>query len=309
MTKKDRIQLQLDELAQLADKELDQSDIALIKKSLQHKSNLVVAKAVGLVAQHQIIDLASDVELAFAPLMEDCVKRDSQCHAKVAIVDCLSELKIAARQIYRDAMKHVQMEPVWGDHVDTACELRGKAAVALAFFGDENIVYDLVELLCDVQPNVRSQVVRALGIVGGLSCEHVLRFLLLQGEDDPETVGEACAALLSIDPERSLVFIKEHVLEGDALLASEAAYAIGESRCDGAFEALTHAFTAHIDFDEQRIFIMPLITLRRQESDDFLIDQYTQASKEIAQEIERNLELFTESLALKKRINELKRKT
>ena len=94
------------------------------------------------------------------------MRTDPGCAAKTAIVEALRRLEQDERALYRRAAAHVQMEPVFGGRVDTAVDLRGAAAMALAESAGGDVLVDLAHLLADPEAPVRVSAARAVAVHG-----------------------------------------------------------------------------------------------------------------------------------------------
>ena len=56
----------------------------------------------------------------FHRFMENPVKTDPGCSAKVELVTALHDLDCAREEVFLQGLRHVQKEPGWGPPVDTA---------------------------------------------------------------------------------------------------------------------------------------------------------------------------------------------
>jgi hypothetical protein len=96
-----------------------------LRTALADRVNVVVAKAAKIGAERQMKELIPDLLFAFNRLFEDPADRDPQCWGKNAIAGALRDLEYRESAPFLRGMRHVQMEPVWGRHEDTAQPLRG----------------------------------------------------------------------------------------------------------------------------------------------------------------------------------------
>src|SRR3989454_6095320 len=110
-------------LSEAAGRPHDAATLALVRDSLAHRSNHVVARAADLSA------LAPDLITAFPRFLEVPVRRDPGCVAKTGIVHALLSFGDAAgSDVFLRGAVHVQREPAFGPPIDTAPELRATSA-------------------------------------------------------------------------------------------------------------------------------------------------------------------------------------
>ena len=134
-----------------------------------------VARAAALVGELELEALVPELVEAFPRFFDDLPKADPGCSAKTAIVEALRRLGRDEAELYRRAARHVQMEPVFGGRVDTAVDLRGAAALALAETGGPDVLGLLAELLADPEPPVRISAARAVAGLGSPAGVPLLR--------------------------------------------------------------------------------------------------------------------------------------
>ncbi|HOF88968.1 MAG TPA: hypothetical protein PLZ36_12840, partial [Armatimonadota bacterium] len=163
---------------------------------------------------------------------------DKGCRAKEAIISALDALRNGDPAPYRAGLCHVQLEPVWGGRVDTAVFLRAACVTALARLHPAEVRFDIQPLLYDPAPAPRQAAVRAFAYLGGEESELLLRGKILAGDDEPDLLREAFAALLTIAPERSLPFVERDLWGDDAARREQAALALGASRAPAAYPRL-----------------------------------------------------------------------
>jgi len=145
-------------------------------------------------------------------------------------------------------MRHHQMEPSFGPDIDTAGTLRATCAHALVDcpgLSDADLLTALLEPLTDHDKAVRIDAARAIANVGGITAALVLRLRVLLGpvsklKDEPEALGAASAALLSLDP--SAVPLIAKALEAEDDFAAEAAFALAELRTPDALAPSSRIF-------------------------------------------------------------------
>jgi len=188
-----------------------------------------VARAATLVGELGLGALVPDIVAAFPRFFEDPVRTDPGCAAKTAIVEALRRLEQDERALYRRGATHVQLAPVFGGRVDTAVDLRGASALALAESAGPDVLVDLA------------------------------------GDPEPRVVSESLLALLRLDAEGELAFVASFFDRGDAA-AEAAAIALGESRRADALPLL-HGFLDRASRRGlARVTLLAIATLRRDEA-------------------------------------------
>jgi hypothetical protein len=231
---------QMEALEALSGRPLDTASIALVKKSLAHRNNFLVAKAARLAEDNNLGDLVPDLIAAFERFFTNAEKTDPQCWAKNALSRALMKLECRDEDVFLRGLHHHQMEPVWGGRSDSAGTLRANCAHALVAcegLANEDLLLLLIDLLADADKSVRVEAVRAIAQVGELAVP-VLRLRALIPGEDPEVVSTCFRALLQIEQERSVIFVSRFLEQADDI-AAEAAFALAETHSLQALEAFT----------------------------------------------------------------------
>ena len=133
-----------------------------LRRLIGDRSNLVVATAAAVVGERTLDELAGDMETAFDRFLDDPLKNDKLCRAKIAIVQALDKIEHVKRDVFEKAATHVQLEPVFGGSEDTAAPLRGAALFALARIGGSDYHSLLVDSFTDSEKEVRLATAQAL---------------------------------------------------------------------------------------------------------------------------------------------------
>ena len=228
----------LSELRRIAAEIDDPAARESLRTFVAHSSCHVVARAAKLALQHQIEALAPDLAAAFPRFMNDSVKRDPGCVAKVAIVTALVHFDWRDPDVYVAGIRHVQMEGTYGPPEDRAAGLRGLCGAGLAQMRHRDAAIELVTLLNDRWLDARKGAAQALARTPVVESEALLRMKALAGDQAAEVVGECLAGLMAGWPSRSLSFVEGFLDSPDPNIAGEAAIAIGESRHAEAFALL-----------------------------------------------------------------------
>jgi hypothetical protein len=229
-----------------------------------------VARAATLVGELGLAALLPDLVAAFPRFFEDPLRTDPGCAAKTAIVEALRRLEQDDRALYRRAAAHVQMEPVFGGRVDTAVDLRGASALALAESAGGDVLVDLAHLLADPEAPVRVSAARAIAVHGRAGGIPLLHLKALAGDPEPRVVSECLLSLLRLDPAGALPFVASFFERGDPA-AEAAAVALGESRRAEALPLLRAFLDRASRRGAARTALLAIATLRRDEAVDLLL--------------------------------------
>ena len=258
----------LERLAALRADPEAQDAAATLREILASRSSHALGRAAEVAAELHLHELVPELVAAFDRMMEDPIRRDPACRGKTGLVEALQLLDAAEADVYRRAIRHVQLEPVFGGKQDTAPELRGAAARGLVRMNHPDALLLLAELLADPEPAARRAAARAVAYHGGLGSLPLLRLKALTGDADPDVVGDCLLALLQISPDDSLSFV-ERFLQGE--WAEIALFALGESRAPGALPRLQRFFEGTADPDLSRSALVAIAMLRSDEAIEWLL--------------------------------------
>src|SRR5271156_1222937 len=193
--------------------------ISPLRTALKQQNNYIVAKAAGLVEQHQIAELLPDLLVAFDRFFEDAEKRDPQCWAQNSLSRALAALELQDPAPFLRGLRHAQMEAVWGGRSDTAGTLRGTCALALVqcrTIPEVDLLRYLLDVLVDKDKSTRSDAVRAVEQVGSPAASLLLRLRAqIGGEEEPEILGACYAAVLHIEGASALSWVNRFLVEED----------------------------------------------------------------------------------------------
>ncbi len=300
MAKRKKLEEKLADLARFAEAPSDHREE--ITAHLQDKSNVVVAKAVDIVADADFQHLREELAALFDTFMKDPLKRDPGCHVKLAVVKALTLFSHWDGEIFLAAVRHKQMEPSWGPPIDTAVNLRIEAALALVRINYSDVLFEIADLLMDLEPTVRAGAAEVLETLGGESAELILRLKLLGGETEADVLAQCMSSLMHIAPERSLSFIGAFLDDPDPFLAESAALAIGDSRAEAAFALLRRACEARVRGEERQMLLLPIALTRLPEAVDFLLERLDSEGMDLAKMIVEALRIYSGDEALGARI-------
>lgn len=243
------------------------------KKALASANHHVVARAAILAAKAKACDLVPALTEAMTRLIALPAASDKGCTAKLAIVRALHALDCQDYGPYLLGARHVQMEPAWGEPVDTAVDLRGDCAIILARRHYPDIYFLTLDLLFDKEDKVRAAAASVLGGVPSEASELLLRMKLKLPEESADVLQKCFSSLLAINPDRSWDFVADFLSAPNAEMAERAALAIGDSHNDRAFPALRAAADKMLGEDLRRTVLLAMVLTRSDEAIDYLLDQ------------------------------------
>ncbi len=243
---------------------------AELRRVFSSEGSHAVARAAAIAGELGLDALVPDLVAAFPRFFVGLPKSDPGCSAKTAIVEALRRLEHDEPALYRRGAAHVQMEPVYGGRVDTAVDLRGASALALAETAVGDVLVDLANLLADPEPPVRISAARAVAVHGRAAGIPLLHLRSLAGDEEPRVVSECLLGLLRLDARGEMPFVASF-LEKDALAAEAAATALGESRLPEALPVLRAWLERARPRGLARAALFAIAALRRDEAVDLLL--------------------------------------
>ena len=255
-----------------------------LKKALRDRNNFLVSKAAIVAAELELRDLVGDLTAAFDRFMENPIKTDPQCWAKIEIARALRRLDHRETATFLRGVRHKQLEPTYGGSQDSAGQLRGICALGLLGcpIADADLFPILTDLLVDPELPARVDAVRAVAQAGRSESVWLLRLKALCGDRDWEVIGECLVALLDLQPKESVEFV-ERFLYQDEDGSMEAASALAQSRELEAFEALKRFWKGRIISDTRRSVLSFLAGSPVPESAEFLFETMQNESGPLAE--------------------------
>jgi hypothetical protein len=278
---------QMASLDALKGRGLDAEAVALIRKSLGNRSNLIVAKAARLAEDNALIDLLPDLLAAFDRFFINPEKTDPQCWAKNALSRALAKLECREKDVFLRGLRHHQPEPTWGGKSDSAGTLRANCAHALIGcdgLASQDLLVLLLDPLVDQDKAVRVEAVRALAQLGELAVP-VLRLRALIPGEEPEVLGQCFLALLAIERDAAIPFVAAFLEPGDDP-AGEAAFGLAETRSPAALAALLERQKEFADEWFTGVLLSAIAMTRLPEAIDFLIGLIEHEESEAAGAVE-----------------------
>lgn len=247
--------------------------ILQVRKGLEDKNNFLASKAAAVAGHWREESLLAALEEAFYRFLEDGVKRDPQCWAKIAIVKALKAMDHRVATIYLSGIQHFQLEPVWGGSADTAGPLRSACALALpaCHMSDLETLQHLSALLADPEKTVRADAATAIAQLGVPAGGLVLRLKALLPEPDPEVLGQVLSSLLQLEEQAAVPFVLSMLYKGAEDARLEAIAALAPSPHPEALEGLLHLWQTPISPDCRRTLVQSLAASPNPKSTAFLL--------------------------------------
>ncbi len=240
-----------------------------LAKSLQAKSNFLVANAARIIAREDITELENELILSFERLLKTPLKSDPSCAAKIAILETLISLGSKEIGIYLKAIKYIQLEPIYGAKEDTAVKLRATAAYGLIKSNYYGVINELAALLADKEIQARAAAISALANCNALAVVPILRYKAIIGDPSSRVLSACFDSLLALEPYESRDFVAQF-LDKSILIAETAALSLSEARIEGSLQILTNSLEKTIDKDLQKTIITAIAMLRCEPAIDYL---------------------------------------
>jgi HEAT repeat protein len=269
------VEEQIERLSRVRDAGPGPDATAALRKALNDRVGLIVAKAAKVALALDARELIPDLAAAFERMFEDPVKRDPQCWAKNAIAQALVQMDHRDSAAWLRGARHIQMEPVWNGQEDTAGTLRGVCMLALAAGTDmrrDIALQTLVDGLADQSATVRADAARAVAQMGGDEAPLLLRLKARVGDRELPVVGQVFDCLLALEGASAIPFLSGFLHSGSEDVAAEAALALGSCRFPEAIVALEGAWQKTHNPDLKAAVARALATSRQERARAFLAD-------------------------------------
>jgi HEAT repeat protein len=267
---------------------------------------IVIKRVAELASQWQARSLAPDLAAAALRLAPpDGVKRDPGCEGKAAALRTLLEWDADLPDLYLQAARWVQNEPVQKGSIDTAGECRGLAAIGISATCPPNALDLLVDLLADADHHTRAHAAIAVGNWRGPEAVPLLRLKARVGDDQPEVLGEVFAALLRSDAREQFPFVARFLEDPNPAVVEAAALAIGQARPPDALPALTAAFRQYQRHPIHSSLLMAIALLRSEASLDWFLVQLQAAPESLAMKLIDALGIYRNDARVADRIRPL----
>ena len=245
-----------------------------LRKALGHRNNYVVAKAADMAARERLEGLLPELLTAFDRFFEEPVKTDPQCWAKNALGRALAALELQDSAVFLRGLQHIQLEPTWRGHSDSAAMLRSTCALALVQcreLPEVELLRHLVTALADGDKSVRSDVARAIEQIGSPAASLLLRLRAEIGRDEPEVLGACYAGVLRLDGLPAIKWASKF-LEAEDDASGEAALAIAATHAPEALVILKARWSSVSDPWFSSVLLSAIALTRQSEATEFLLD-------------------------------------
>ena len=252
-----------------------------LRGALGDASNFVVAEAAEIAGEERIDELALDLAKAFDRFLENPIKTDKLCRAKIAIVEALNKNEFGDEDFYLRGVKYVQMEPVWGGSVDAAIPIRVACAFGLVRIRHRGVMASLVDMLASAEKGERAGAAQALAYSGTEAAGLLLRLKVRLGDPEPEVISECFDGILELGGVAAIPFVAEFLSSPNEAIQEAALLALGSSRKLEAFDILKE-FAEEDPGRLQSVALMALALLRQPRATDYLVEQISNESRAIA---------------------------
>jgi len=296
---------QLEQIRVLRKANPDAGTVAILRKALTDRANLLIAEAARAAGEIHAAELIPDLLTAYSRLFEDPVKTDPKCWGKTAIIKALTTMDYSESPPYLRGSTHVQMEPVWGKVEDAAGPLRAHCILALPQCSDLRrfeVFRRLVDSLMDPLDPVRLEAVRAIEQMNGDEAPLLLRLKARSGDLGPAVTGCAFDAIMHLESERGLDFVAEFLKSTDPEVRDEAALAMGLWRHTKAIQILIAAWKDTMDRVFRSVLLRAISSSREESALEFLFSLVREAPGWQAAAALEALELHSGSPEIQARI-------
>lgn len=276
-----------------------------IQDALGDRHYRVAAKAARLAADGLLYEVVPDLIAAYPRFLEPPAKRDANCLAKKAIARALVNLECDDAAFFLDGLCYRQHEPVWGGSIDTAVDVRCSCAMGLVATGYARALVELTALLHDPEAEARAGAARAIACGNPREAELLLRAKVLAGDADSRVIGECFTGLLGTQPDDSLAFVAGYLSDPDEVIRELAALALGESRLEGALDALKEAWNSVLlPRDFRRVLLRAAAMHRSEPAFDWLASLIEESGPRVMADIVETLAPYKSNRKLAARLRE-----
>ncbi len=304
MARRDRLEERLDRVARIAAGEKTAHAVEELRGALGDSSSLIVEAAARAAQSLGAGELAPEMRDAFDRFFEDRSDRDKGCVAKTACLAALDALGEADAERLLRAIRHVQMEAVYGPAVDVAGPLRSEGLAGLLGIGYDALPEELVRLLNDPLSEVRLAAIQCAGHLGGRVGALLLRYKALAGDADPALTSECFSALMRSGGGSARDFVVERLETASTEVALGAALALGEAAKPEYLDVLLRVRADRVDEEFRRGVLLPVSLLRTDAAYDFLLDVLRTEDSACAAEAVKVLRLYAEDADRRRHIED-----
>ncbi len=292
MTKSRKLEFALEQIRTIQKLDtLTESDVAALQQILRGKQAIALLPTTKLIIRHKITQLIPDLIIAFQKLLDKGEKTDPGCKAKWAIANTLYQLEKPDSDLFLAGIRHVQLEPVWDDTVDTAPPLRSLCALGLVQANYPYVLNELADLLADAEHDARAGAVRAIGYSQNPAGIPLLRLKMHFGDLEPQVMSECFIALLQLSNDQAAM-VMEKLQSGSEAERELAAIALGEARIPEAFAAIKRQWQRTRTAELRSSFLLAIATIRTEEAIDFLMGLLERGNHQDAVDAIAALEIY-----------------
>ncbi len=255
---------------------------------LKHGHSLIVTKIARTCRRKLLHDFTENMVAAFKRMLVNGASTDSGCKAKEELIATLTEFGYMDPDLFILGCRHIQMEKVFGNPVDTAPNLRANSLNGLLGTGctDANLI--AADLLADPAEAPRQAAAQALTQLGGEAGATILRFKARNGDESNAVMTDVLSGLMQMDAPRHLDFVAQFL---DGTNAAAAGIALGECGDEQALETLLEAYRRKRRIDIQEQWLVAIGLNRSERAFDFLLDIAREGGR-LAEPAVKALQLF-----------------
>lgn len=245
-----------------------------VARLIGHKSSIIVAKAAQLIVDRDLDADPEQLQAAYDRFLIDPSTTDKGCRAKLPLCEALALRRYEDETFYIEGMRYTQFDPVYGDPIDFAPNLRGAHAYGLAncrFLSWTAVIPHLIDLLNDDESIARAHAARAIGEHRSPAAVSLLRHHAQRMEFDSAVIGECLGGMIRNDVEcaATLEFVTRRLFFGDEI-AAEAADALCFSRNEEALRRVIKACESP-DFGPVESAFLSLALCRQKLATEYLL--------------------------------------
>lgn len=299
-----QIEAALQRIRSLDDEPSDDRRRAVVIKGLRDSSALVVQEAARQCRELSISGCRDELLASYRRLLVDPSDPqpkpaivDKGCFAKTEILQALRTFEFDDPDFYLEGMRYCQYEPDLQGPRETAVNLRGECAFAVAAswrIGTNEKLFRFVELFhfqpgCLQTPAIA---VQAIGATGAEAAIPLLRLLLGLPGLRGNVYGACAAGLLRLDPAAALPLVSKllHSDRNDVIV--EAMAALGESRRPDALAMLVDRWRKPLKPELKAALLASVGLSRLPAAVDFLVEVIASNSQDSELAVEAAGPLF-----------------
>lgn len=286
----------------------EEGAVDYMRHALSSPSNLLAATAATIIGEWEMDGFTAELVAAFNRFLNDPVRNDPTCAAKIAIVETLNRSAFIDADLFTRGLRHNQMEPVYGGREDTAAGLRAACALGLARSDPPEVLLELATLLADSEADARIGAVRAISMASRPGSAPLLWYKANVGDSEPSVMYECFTALLLLAPESALPFVADRLHGEQEVLAETAALALGASRQPAALPLLISAWDDSAEVVFRRALLTAIATHGSEEGFTFLLGLLATAPAHDARSALSALSLFRDDERRRRKVDRVLRK-